>query len=117
MHEEKGIVRVPLLCLKEGYAANPQMIHLVEYENLCKEPEKTMRSVYEFLEKPYFIHDFNNVEYSNEAYDKGINTKGLHTVKGKVEYNPPKIILPPEIVQKYSKMNMEFWKNTIFNYK
>jgi hypothetical protein len=35
----------------EGYALNPEMIMLIEYENLCKEPEKTMREVYEFLEK------------------------------------------------------------------
>ena len=114
MHEEKGIVRVPLLCLKEGYAANPQMIHLVEYENLCKEPEKTMRSVYKFLEKPYYSHDFENVEYSNQNFDEACNLKDLHTVKRKVEYKPPKIILPPEIVKKYKEMNMEFWRE---NYK
>ena len=86
------------------------MIHFVEYENLCKEPEKTMRKVYEFLEKPYYSHDFENIEYSNENFDKFCNLKDLHTVKRKVEYNPPKCILPPEIVQKYKEMNMEFWK-------
>ena len=50
MNEETGIVRVPLLYLKEGYSANPEMIHFIEYENLCKEPEKTIKGVYEFLE-------------------------------------------------------------------
>ena len=53
---------------------------------------------------------FLNVEYSNENFDKSCNLKDLHTVKRKVEYNPPKCILPPEIVQKYNEMNMEFWK-------
>jgi sulfotransferase len=110
MNGETGIVRVPLFYLKEGYAANPQIIHFIEYENLCKEPENTMRGVYEFLEKPYYSHDFENVEYSNESFDKTCNAKGLHTVRKKVEYNPLKIILPPEIVQKYSEMNMEFWR-------
>jgi sulfotransferase len=38
------------------------------------------------------------------------NLKDLHTVKRKVEYNPPRCILPPEIVKKYTEMNMEFWK-------
>jgi sulfotransferase len=110
MNEENGIVNVPFLYLREGYAANPEMIMLVEYENLCKEPEKTMRGVYEFLEKPYYSHDFENVEYSNENFDKACNLKDLHTVKRKVEYNPPRNVLPPEIVQKYKKMNMEFWR-------
>jgi sulfotransferase len=96
--------------LLECYAMNPEMIMLIEYENLCKEPEKTMRKVYEFLERPYYSHDFENVEYSNENFDKSCNLKDLHTVKRKVEYNPPRCILPPEIVKKYKEMNMEFWK-------
>ena len=96
--------------LLEGYALHPEMIMLIEYENLCKTPEKTMREVYEFLERPYYSHDFENVEYSNENFDKACNLKDLHTVKKKVEYNPPRCILPPEIVQKYNEMNMEFWK-------
>ena len=96
--------------LQEGYALNPDMIHFIEYENLCKEPEKTMRGVYEFLEKPYYSHDFENLEYSNENYDKTCNLKGLHTVRQKVEYKPPRIVLPPEIVKRYSKLNMEFWR-------
>jgi sulfotransferase len=117
MNEENGIVNVPLFYLKEGYAANPEIIHFIEYENLCKEPEKTIRGVYEFLEKPHYSHDFENVEYSNENFDKACNIKDLHTVKKRVEYNPPRCILPPEIVKKYSKMNMEFWKKKFIEYK
>jgi sulfotransferase len=95
--------------LKEGYALNPEMIYFIEYENLCKEPERTMRSIYEFLEKPYYSHDFENVEYSNETFDNACNLKDLHTVKKRVEYKPPRCILPPEIVKKYKEMDMEFW--------
>ena len=110
MDRNNGIVAGPWILLQEGYALNPEMIHFIEYENLCKEPEKTMRGIYEFLEKPYYFHDFENVEYSNENFDKACNLKDLHTVKRKVEYNPPRCILPPEIVKKYTELNMEFWK-------
>lgn len=110
MDKNNGIISKPWILLQEGYALNPEMIMLIEYENLCKTPEKIMRKVYEFLEKPYYSHDFENVEYSNENFDKSCNLKDLHTVKKKVEYNPPRCILPPEIVQKYKEMNMEFWR-------
>ena len=110
MDKNGGMVARPWILLQEGYAMNPEMIMLIEYENLCKTPEKTMREVYDFLERPYYSHDFENVEYSNENFDKYCNLKDLHTVKKKVEYNPPKCILPPEIVKKYKEMNMEFWK-------
>jgi len=108
---ESGIVSRPWMALKEGYFLNPDMIKFIEYENLCQNPEKTMRSIYEFLEKPYYQHDFENIEYSNELFDQKLNLKDLHTVRKKVEYNPPRCILPPDIVQKYSEMNMEFWRN------
>jgi sulfotransferase len=110
MNKNDGIVADPWIFLQEGYALHPEMIMLIEYENLCKEPEKTMRKVYEFLNRPYYSHDFENVDYSNENFDKACNLKDLHTVKRKVEYNPPRCILPPEIVKKYTEMNMEFWK-------
>lgn len=105
-----GIVSDPWILLQEGYSLNPEMIHFIEYENLCKEPEKTIKQIYDFLEKPYYSHDFENVEYSNENFDKACNIKDLHTVKKRVEYKPPRCVLPPEIVQKYSGMNMEFWR-------
>ena len=114
MNSNDGIVANSWILLQEGYALNPEMIHFIEYENLCKEPEKTMRGIYEFLEKPYYSHDFENLEYSNENFDKACNLKDLHTVKRRVEYKPPRIILPPEIVKKYNEMNMEFWRE---NYK
>jgi sulfotransferase len=110
MNKNGGIVAGPWILLQEGFALNPEMIHFIEYENLCKEPEKTMRGVYEFLERPYYSHDFENLEYSNENFDKVCNLKDLHTVKRRVEYNPPRNVLPPEIVKKYNEMNMEFWK-------
>lgn len=110
MDRNSGIVAGPWINLSEGYAANPEMMMLIEYEDICRYPEKTMRKVYEFLGKPYFNHDFENLEYSNETFDRVCNLKDLHTVKKKVEYKPPKCILPPEIVQKYKEMNMEFWR-------
>jgi len=110
MDKNGGVVAGPWIALQEGYALNSEIIMFVEYENLCKYPEKTMKEIYEFLEKPYYEHDFENVQYLNENFDKVCNLKDLHTVKKRVEYNPPKNILPPEIVKKYKEMNMEFWK-------
>ena len=111
MCENTGIVKVPLIFLNEGCAANPEMIHIIEYKNLCTQPEKTIRKVYEFLEKPYYDHNFENVEYSNENFDRQYNLKNFHTVKKRVDYKPPRCILPPEIVKKYEEMNLEFWRS------
>lgn len=97
--------------LKEGVFKNPEMIYFVEYETLCKTPENTMKDIYRFLEQSYYFHDFENLEYSNETFDSVCNLKNLHTVKRKVEYNLPRMILPPEIIEKYASAKMEFWKS------
>jgi sulfotransferase len=110
MDKNGGVIAGPWICLQEGYAINPEMIYFVEYENLCKNPEKEMRTIYEFLEKPYYAHDFENVEYSNENFDRSCNLKDLHTVRKRVEYKEQKKVLPPEVWEKYETMNMEFWK-------
>lgn len=111
MDKVDGIISVPWISLQEGYAINPEMIYFVEYEKLCKNPNQEMRNIYKFLEKPYYDHDFENVKYSNENFDRTCNLKDLHTVRKKVEYKEPKRILPLEIWEKYKSMNMEFWKN------
>lgn len=110
MDSKTGIVTTNWLNLQEGYYANREMIYLVEYEKLCENPEEVIRTIYEFLNLPYYSHDFENLEYSNELFDAACNLSHLHTVKTKIQKNTAPLILPPEIIEKYSSANMEFWK-------
>jgi sulfotransferase len=84
------------------------MIHLVEYDDLAKNPEKVMRRLYKFIGKDYFNHDFNNVEATYDEFDQDVNLPGLHTVRNKVEFQHRKMILPPDIQMRFK--NMEVWK-------
>ena len=106
--KKEGQVVKPYYFLEEGLLLNPGMIFLMEYEGLCKDPEGTMRKIYDFIGKPYFDHDFDNVEYENEVYDKALNMKSLHTVRRKVEWIERPSILPKSIWNKYA--GKEFWR-------
>ena len=110
MDKNDGTISMSWISLQEGFALNPEMIYFVEYDNLCKNPENEMKNIYKFLEKPYYNHDFDNVEYSNHEFDMLCNLKDLHTVRKKVEYKEQKKVLPKEVWEKYRSMNMEFWK-------
>ena len=110
-----GTIVKPWFWLQEGMAVNPDMIHLVEYKLLCKKPKETMQAVYNFLNKPYFDHDYNNVEYENEPFDRSCNMKDLHTVKKKVEWLERKYILPDYVLEKYTKK--DFWKDALLKYE
>lgn len=106
--QKTGQVIKPWHHLKDGLALNPDMIHLVEYNDLCKNPENTLNKIYKFISKPYFEHDFNNIEYKNENFDKIVNMRDLHTVRKKVEWIEKKSILPKSVFETYN--NMEFWR-------
>lgn len=106
--EEKGIVGFPYIGIKQAITSNEKnMLMLVEYDKLCKNPEQIIRSVYGFIGEEYYPHDFNNVEASWDEYDAEIGIK-LHQVRKKVEFVPRQFILPPDILQKYA--NMEVWR-------
>jgi sulfotransferase len=106
--KKEGQVVKPYYFLEEGLLLNPDMIMLVEYESLCKKPESVMRELYQFIGKQYFNHDFENVEYENEVFDKALNMKSLHTVRKEVSWKDRPSILPKSVWEKYS--GKDFWR-------
>ena len=106
--KKEGQVVKPYYFLEEGLLLNPDMIFLVEYEGLCKDPEGTMRKIYAFIGKQYFEHDYNNVEYENEIFDRALNMQSFHTVRKKVSWEERRSILPRSIWDKYA--GKEFWR-------
>jgi len=105
---EKGVVGGPYTSIKQAICSNEKSIlMLVEYDDLCKNTESTMRAIYNFIGEPYFPHDFNNVEASWDEYDMEIGIP-LHRVRKKVEILSRNFILPPDILNKYT--NMEVWR-------
>lgn len=106
--EEKGIVGFPYIGIKQAITGpEKHLMFILEYDQLVKNPEPTMKALYNFIGEPYYRHDFNNVEASWDEYDAEIGIK-LHDVRKKVEYKPRNFILPPDILNKYA--NMEVWR-------
>jgi hypothetical protein len=89
------------------YKSERNRLILVEYDSLVKDTENTMKAIYSFIDEPYYQHDFNNVERNWDDYDSEIGIK-LHRIRKKVEFIPRNCILPPDITQKYS--GMEVWR-------
>jgi sulfotransferase len=106
--EDTGIVGFPYIGIKQAITSSEKnMLMLIEYNELCKNPEKTIKSVYNFINQEYYEHNYNDVEASWDEYDSEIGIK-LHQVRKKVEFIPREFILPPDILQKYA--NMEVWR-------
>ncbi len=97
------------MALKQAITSDEKgMIMLVEYEQLCKYPERTMKAIYKFIGQEYYAHDFNNVASSYDEFDEDVNLQGLHTTRQKVEWIERTSILPPDIIAHVQ--NMEVWR-------
>lgn len=106
---EDRTVGFAYMALKQAItSAERNMLMLVEYEQLCKSPEGMMRAIYNFIGQPYYQHDFNSVEASYDEFDADVNLKGLHTTRKSVAWVERPTILPPDILQRFS--GLEVWR-------
>jgi sulfotransferase len=64
--------------------------------------------LYNFIEEPYYAHDFNDVEASYDEFDDDIQLPGLHKTRKRVEYIERQTILPPDVWQRVA--GMEVWR-------
>jgi len=102
-------VRFAYDSLKEGITGpQKKMIMILEYDQLAKNPEQTMRALYNFIGEPYFEHDFNNVEAAWDEYDLDARINGLHKIRKEVKYIEREPILPPDLWAEFS--NLEVWR-------
>lgn len=105
---DTGVIGFPYMGIKQAITGpEKRLLFLLEYDQLCKNPEVMIKALYKFIDEPFFQHDFNHVEASWDEYDAEIGIK-LHQVRKKVEFRQREFILPPDILNKYAKM--EVWR-------
>lgn len=85
-------------------------IMIVDYNNLSKFPEQTLRMVYNFIDEPWYEHDFDNVEASYDEFDEDVQLPGLHTTRKKVEFIERQTVLPPDIWNTINNNFPSVWK-------
>jgi len=62
-----------------------QHILFVRFEDLTSNPDRELQKIYQYLELPYFKHDFDNVEQLTHENDVIHGIFGDHKIKPKVE--------------------------------
>lgn len=85
---------------------NENQCHFLTYNDLVLNTENEITKIYNFLNIPYFKHNFNNLsqfKINGISYDDSVVGKNMHTIKTKIkkELNPYKKKLPENIVKKY----------------
>jgi sulfotransferase len=103
-----GMVGFAWNALREAFCGEQTACLLaLTYETLTTKPEQALAAVYEFIGEMPFNHDFNNIEFDAEEFDRRIGTPGLHKVGRSIHANERRNLLPAELIRKYE--NDAFW--------
>lgn len=95
--------------LKQGYTQHPENFCLVEYENLCNDPQKELDKIADFLGVGYI--PFNPKIEQVKENDNAWNIENLHTLGSTIQQTEenPREILGDDLLEKYQ--GGEFWNN------
>lgn len=86
-------------------------LHFVEFDALTSMPKDTMQRLYAYLGKPYFEHDFTNIDQVGKEDDLIYHGYAeLHTIRPKIEVLPlvADAILTKPVAKKFR--DQEFWR-------
>ena len=84
MNEEGPVVKELKSIQNAMKPENQEHCFFIRYEDLVREPEPTIRGIYEFLQTDYYPHRFNSLDQFNLngiAYNDDSLGKNLHTIK------------------------------------
>ena len=89
---KNGAVAKDLDAIKNAFNY-PELCHFIKYDDLVQNTEQEIRKVYNFLNIPYYPHQFQNLQQINInglGYKDGVVGKNMHTIRNEIkkEYNP-----------------------------
>ena len=104
MNKEGGLAK-ELEAIKNAYNY-PNICHFVKYDDLVARPKEEIQKIYQFLEIPFFNHQFQDLKQINIngiGYDDRIVGQDMHTIRSVIrkKYNPYIERIPERIRQKY----------------
>jgi len=101
-----GAIAKNLEAIKNSYNYK-DMCHYVKYDDIVNNPEQEFKKIYQFIDEPYFNHNFKNisdVKVNGLTYDDKIVGSNMHKLFNetvKKVYNPYIEKIPGRIREKY----------------
>ncbi len=101
---DNSIMGFPTVALSDAIEAGYEdRIKIIDYKQLCSNPEKVMKEVHEFLDlKPfdYAKNGWKDLKQSTHEHDNLYNYKFPHDItEGKISYSEPDFEIPESYVQ------------------
>jgi len=108
--DKKGAIAKQLTAVQNSFKYK-HMCHYIKYDDLVEHPETVISNLYQFLEIPYYKHNFKSLTQFNLngiCYDDNIVGNKMHTIRTEIkrEENPYKKMIPQSIVNQYGHIKL-----------
>jgi sulfotransferase len=110
-HIFHNFVNNPRQGILSSLEKNREYIHMVEYNDLVRNPNETISKIYEFLDIEYFEHNFDSIENTcKEDKDLAWGIENLHEIKNKLQKTstPPEEVLGKELTEYYRQFDIKY---------
>jgi sulfotransferase len=109
---EYGTIKHQLYSLEKCiHPEYKKYFHIVEYDDLVKNPKKEILKIYDFLEIPKYDHNYDRIIHKSKSLDSEVyGIPNLHEIRSTIKKTSPKIeeVLSARIIEKYK--DLEFWR-------
>ena len=69
---------------------NGKNVHIMRYEDFCTNPQKELKSLYDYLQIPFFVHDTDKIEKVTKEND--VAYFASHQIRSQVKMNESKAL-------------------------
>ncbi len=105
-----GTVGFALDALREAFfGPEAGRVMLLTYETLTAEPARALEAVYAHLALSAFAHNFEDINFDAETFDRRLGAPGLHRVGQRVEARGRELVLPPGLLAQFA--GDAFWRD------
>jgi sulfotransferase len=97
-----GVLGLAALQFINVLTTHPERVFVVDYTDLVKYPEQTLREIYTFLDIQYFHHKFTDIKQDSKENDEKVyKLKDMHVVHSSVRNygNDPRDVLSPKVIE------------------
>lgn len=83
---QEGLVGSTFNTLRDAVMrGHREKFHFIDFDELTQTPEKIIQGIYNFLNKPYFNHNFKNVVQYTKENDAEHGFTDLHTIRSEIK--------------------------------
>lgn len=93
----------PLQAVYNSLFLNQEQMLYIQYNDLIKDTEGTLKKVYNFIKQDLYQHNLNSIQNNNLENDEALSLIGLHDIRKSISKRNIDVEVSDELIEKANK--------------